>query len=343
MDDKLKVGDITASFADVVKIIETSRDAAFRKVNEELIHMYWRVGEYLSDVMKDSKYGDGYIQNLADFFADNYPEIKGFNRRGLYRMKQFYELYEGTEIVSTLLTQLGWSSHLKLMSACKTIEERRFYMELSINERYSFRELERQLDSGYYERYMLSAAAPQAVLSETHKRTRNVFRDNYVLEFLYVEEPFEEKDLRKSIVRNLKNFILEIGKDFTFVGEEYRIQVGNHDYYLDLLFYQRELSCLVAFELKIGEFQAEYIGKMGLYLEALDRDIKKQNENPSVGVILCASKDDEVVEYALSRSLSPAMVSEYTLKLIDKRLLQRKLKEYIELSETDAGEDCPDN
>ena len=159
MDDKLKTGDNAASFAVVVKIIETSRDAAFRKVNEELIHMYWRVGEYLSEAMKDSKYGDGYIQSLADFFAENYPEIKGFNRRGLYRMRQFYELYAGTEIVSTLLTQLSWSIHLKLMSACKTLEERRFYMELAINERYSFRELERQLDSGYYERYMLSAAA----------------------------------------------------------------------------------------------------------------------------------------------------------------------------------------
>jgi len=336
-NQSFNAGDIAASFTDVIKIIETSRDAAFRKVNEELIHMYWRVGEYLSEAMKDSKYGDGYIQNLADFFADNYPEIKGFNSRGLYRMRQFYEIYSGTEIVSSLMTQLSWTSHLKLMSACKTTEERRFYIDLAIKERYSVRELERQIDSGYYERYRLSTAAPPAVLAETYEKTRNVFRDNYVLEFLDVEEPIDEKDLRKSIVRNLKNFILEIGKDFTFVGEEYRIQVGKHDYYLDLLFYQRELSCLVAFELKIGEFQAEYIGKMGLYLEALDRDIKKQNENPSVGVILCASKDDEVVEYALSRSLSPAMVSEYTLKLIDKRLLQRKLKEYIELSETSVS------
>ena len=223
---------------------------------------------------------------------------------------------------------------MKLMSSCKTIEERRFYMELAIKERYSVRELDRQVDSGYYERYMLSAATTPSIV-ETHKKTRNVFRDNYVLEFLDVEEPIAEEDLQKSIVRNLKNFILEIGKDFTFVGEEYRIQVGKHDYYLDLLFYHRGLSCLVAFELKIGEFQAEFIGKMGLYLEALDREIKKQNENPSVGVILCASKDDEVVEYALSRSLSPTMISEYTLKLIDKQLLQKKLKEYIELSETD--------
>lgn len=143
-----------------------------------------------------------------------------------------------------------------------------------------------------------------------------------------------EYDLQKSIIRNLKDFILEIGKDFTFIGEEYRVQVGNHDYYVDLLFYHRGLSCLVAFELKIAEFKAEYVGKINLYLEALDREVKKQNENPSVGVILCASKDDEVVEFALSRILSPTMVSEYNLKLIDKPLLQKKLKEYIELADT---------
>ena len=147
-------------------------------------------------------------------------------------------------------------------------------------------------------------------------------------------EKVSEKDLQKSILNNLKSFILEIGKDFTFIGEEYRVQVGNHDYYIDLLFYHRGLSCLVAFELKIGEFKPEYIGKVNFYLEALDREVKKENENPSVGVILCASKDDEVVEYALSRSLSPTMVSEYTLKLIDKKLLQEKLKEYISLTET---------
>lgn len=328
---------IADSFCDVVKIVEASRESAFRKVNEELIQMYWRIGEYLSAAMKDSSYGDGYVQSLADYFAANYPELKGFNRRGFYRMKKFYETYAKTEIVTTLLSQLGWSSHLKLMSACKTTEERRFYMELAIRERYSVRELVRQIDSGYYERFMLSSSAP-AALPERRDKTRSIFRDNYVLEFLDVEEPFAEKDLRKSIVRHLKDFVLEIGKDFTFVGEEYRVQVGNHDYYIDLLFYHRELSCLVAFELKIGEFQAEYIGKMGLYLEALDREIKKENENPSVGVILCASKDDEVVEFALSRSLSPTMVSEYTLKLIDKRLLQQKLKEYVELSESGGSE-----
>lgn len=198
--------------------------------------------------------------------------------------------------------------------------------------KYSARELARQIDSGYYERYMLSQRPLTHAIDESKQATGNIFLDNYVLDFLNLPAEVSEHDLQKSIIKNLKDFILEIGKDFTFIGEEYRVQVGNHDYYIDLLFYHRGLSCLVAFELKIGEFKPEYVGKINLYLEALDREVKKENENLSVGVILCASKDDEVVEFALSRSLSPTMVSEYNLKLIDKKLLQRKLKEYIELA-----------
>lgn len=269
---------------------------------------------------------------LLIFFAKNYPDLKGFTRRGLYRMKQFYEIYRDDEKVTTLLTQLSWTNHLKIMSGSKKPDERRFYIELAIKEKYSKRELERQIDSGYYERYMLSNGKNTPALQKAKYETHNLFLDSYVLEFLDTPKLGNEKDFQKSILENLKNFILEIGKDFTFIGNEYRVQVGNHDYYIDLLFYHRGLSCLVAFELKIGEFKPEYIGKMNLYLEALDREVKKETENPSVGVILCASKDDEVVEFALSRSLSPTMVSEYTLKLIDKNLLQRKLKEYTEIA-----------
>ena len=221
------------------------------------------------------------------------------------------------------------------MSASKSQEERRFYIELAVKERYSKRDLERQMDSGYYERFMLSNGNMLPVIQKAKQEIHNLFLDKYVLEFLDAPKGGSEKDFQKSILENLKNFVLEIGKDFSFIGNEYRVQVGNHDYYIDLLFYHRGLSCLVAFELKIGEFKPEYIGKMNLYLEALDREVKKQTENPSVGVILCASKDDEVVEFALSRSLSPTMVSEYTLKLIDKNLLQKKLKEYTEIAEED--------
>ena len=186
---------------------------------------------------------------------------------------------------------------------------------------------------------MLSQKPLTAAIDASKHATGNIFLDNYVLDFLDVPDTVSEHDLQNSIIRNLKDFILEIGKDFTFIGGEYRVQVGNHDYYIDLLFYHRGLSCLVTFELKIGEFKPEYVGKINLYLEALNREVKKENENPSVGVILCASKDDEVVEFALSRSLSPTMVSEYNLKLIDKKLLQEKLKEYIELAETSRDEE----
>lgn len=233
--------------------------------------------------------------------------------------------------MSPLVTQLSWTNHLKIMSACKTMDERIFYMNMCIKERLTKRELERRIDSGYFERYMLSQKPLSPAIEKAKKATGNIFLDNYVLDFLDVPDSVSEQDLQKSIIRNLKGFILEIGKDFTFIGEEYRVQVGNHDYYIDLLFYHRGLSCLVAFELKIGEFKPEYVGKTNVYLEALDREVKKENENPSVGVILCANKDDEVVEFALSRSLSPTMVSEYNLKLIDKELLQRKLKEYAAL------------
>lgn len=320
-------------FSEIVNIIESARERAYRKVNEELILMYRDIGAYISEQSKNAEYGDAFVQNLADFFSENYPDLKGFTRRGLYRMKQFYELYKDEEKVSPLVTQLSWTNHLTIMSACKTMEERIFYMTLCVRERYSKRELIRQIDSGYYERYMLSQKTVAPAIIEVKKATNNIFLDNYVLDFLDVPESVSEHDLQKSIIRNLKDFILEIGKDFTFIGEEYRVQVGNHDYYIDLLFYHRGLSCLVAFELKIGEFKPEYVGKINLYLEALDREVKKENENPSVGIILCAAKDDEVVEFALSRSLSPTMVSEYTLKLIDKRLLQKKLKEYIELAQ----------
>lgn len=324
------------SFEEIVKIIENAKDRAYRKVNEELILMYQDVGKYISEKSKEASYGSGFVDNIAEFFSANYPDLKGFNRRGLYRMKQFYELYKDDEKVSPLVTQLSWTNHLKIMSGSKSQDERRFYIELAVKERYSKRELERQMDSGYYERYMFSNGEKLPAIQRAKQETHNLFMDSYVLEFLDVPKVGSEREFQKSILENLKNFILEIGKDFSFIGNEYRVQVGNHDYYIDLLFYHRGLSCLVAFELKIGEFKPEYIGKMNLYLESLDREVKKETENPSVGVILCASKDDEVVEFALSRSLSPTMVSEYTLKLIDKSLLQRKLKEYTEIAEEET-------
>lgn len=330
-DFTLKVG----QFDEIVSIIDHARARALNAVNAELIHMYWNVGEYLSTLCVNSSFGDKVIDEVAAFIAQKSPGVKGFNRRGLYRMKQFYETYQNDEFVTALLTQISWTNHLQIMSGSKSREERHFYMQLCAKERYSSRELARQIDSAYFERYMLSSKklTPESV----PQSARSSILDTYVLEFLDLPSQYSERNLRKAIIENLKQFILEFGKDFTLIGDEYRVQVGNQDFYIDLLFYHRALSCLVPVELKIGKFKPEHIGQINFYLEALDRDVKKPNENPSVGVILCAGKDDAVVEYALSRSMSPTLVSDYTLCLPDKKLLQNKLRELTELA-LESGE-----
>ena len=321
--------ELDKTFSEVAIIIETSRENAYRKVNEELILMYWKIGKFLSEQSQDAGYGDGYISSLADYIQKRFPGISGFNRRGLYRMKQFYETYSGNEKVSPLVTQLSWTNHLIIMSGSKSDEEREFYMTLAIKERYSKRQLERQMNTGYFERFMLS----KGKLAHEHLRTRhNPFLDCYVVDFLDLPKSFQETELRKAIVSGMHNFILELGRDFTFIGEEYPIQVGRETFKIDLLFFHRSLHCLVAVELKVGKFKPEYISKMDFYLEGLDRQVRKPEENPSVGLLLCASKDEETVEYAMSRTLSPMMVAQYQLQLPNKNLLRKKLQQLNSLA-----------
>ena len=323
------MGNDLMSAAGLIHIIEESRQNALKKVNEELIKMYWKVGEFLSRGMENASYGDAYIDEISREIQETFPGIKGFNRRGLYRMKKFYETYKDNDIVTPLVTQISWTNHLLIMSGCKTDEEREFYIRLCIKENYSKRQLERQLDSGYYERYILSK---ETLLPESVKKLgENPFLDSYVMEFLDLPNEFHENDLRKALIRNMKDFILELGKDFTFVDEEYKVQVGGDDFRIDLLFYHRGLQCLVAIELKIGKFKPEYISKLDFYLEALDRQVKKENENPSVGLLLCAAKNDEVVEYAMSRTMSPMLVSQYQLQLPDKAVLEKKLQQLVNI------------
>lgn len=330
------MNDLEINFSEIINMIETRRQNAYKKVNEELISLYWDFGKYISEKVNDSNWGDKIVDKLVEFMKREYPTMRGFTRAGIYRMKQFYETYKDNEFVSTALRQISWSNNVKILSSTKSIEEKEFYIKMCIKNNYTARELDRQISSGYFYRYMLSdgkanQSLSKAVGEEDYPNTRIL--DTYSLEFLDLPNQYSERDLKKSIISNMKDFILEIGKDFTYIGEEYRVQVGNADFYIDLLFYNRALSCLVAFELKTDDFKPEYISKMDFYLEALDRQEKKKNENPSVGVILCASKNEQVVEYAMSRSMSPTMVSQYTLNLIDKKLLEDKLKEITNIVE----------
>jgi len=216
------------------------------------------------------------------------------------------------------------------MSKTRNLEEKVFYLLLSIKEKYTLRELRRQLDTGLYERQKLST---QQLPGKHHPEADSipkVFRDKYIFEFLDLPEPHTEIDLKKGLVKRLKQFILEIGKDFTFIGEEYRLQVGKQDFYLDLLFYHRELQCLVVFELKTTGFQPEFLGKLNFYLEVVDTEIKKGHEKPSIGVLLCTANDKDIVRFAMSRNISPALVAEYETRLIDKNLLQQMLQEWMD-------------
>ena len=317
-------------FNEIVTIIDKARARAFRAVNAELINMYWEIGAYVSQCVKNSDWGKSIVSDFAAFLQSHYPAVKGFSVQNIWRMKQFYETYCDNEKLSPLVREVSWSNNLLIMSGCKTNEAQEFYLRLCITNHYSKRELDRQINSMLFERTMLSDKKYKDLIVQNEGLA--ALRDAYVFEFLGLQEPYKEKDLRKSIVTNLRDFILEFGKDFSFVGEEYRIQVGNTDFFIDLLFYNRALTCLVAIELKVDKFRPEHMGQLNFYLEALDRDIKKPNENPSVGLILCTSKDDTVVEYALSRTMSPTMVADYTLHLPDKRLLENKLRELTELA-----------
>ena len=320
-------------FVQIIAMIREARQKAFHAVNTALIDLYWQIGGYLSNKVKEDGWGQAVVRNLAVYVQKTEADSRGFSAQNLWRMKQFYETYAGDEKLSALLRELPWTHNLLILSKGESNEEREFYLRLAIRERYSSRELERQIDGAFFERSVVSPPKVSAVLTQIHPAADQVFKDTYLLDFLNLPESHAESDLQKGLVSNLKEFVLELGRDFSFIGEEFQVQVGNKDFYIDLLFFHRGLSCLVAFELKIDDFKPEYLGKLSFYLEALDRDVRKEHEKPSVGILLCKSKDDEVVEYALSRTLSPALVSEYQTRLPDKQMLCQKLHEFYALQQ----------
>ncbi len=319
-------------FSEVLQHIQQSRQNVFAHINTALIELYWHIGKIISHKVQTQAWGKGVVSELARYIAQSDPSIKGFSDKNLWRMKQFYETYQADEKLATLARELPWTHNTIIFSRCKTREEREYYLDLMVTDKLTKRELERQIDASHFERSMISAIL-SPVARELHPSIGNTFKDNYVLEFLGLPPVHSENRLQKALVQHMKQFILELGKDFIFMGEEYRLQVGNQDFLIDLLFYHRGLSALVAFELKIGKFMPEYIGQINFYLEALDRDVKKPHENPSIGVLLCRDKDDEVVEYALSRNLSPTLIAQYQLQLPDKKLIQAKLHELYDYEE----------
>lgn len=316
-----------ADFEEIAALITAARLRAVQSVNTTLIDLYWQVGQTISRKIEQAQWGDGVVAQLAEHLARTQPGLRGFTWRNLFRMRQFYEAYRNDQIVSPLVRLLPWTHNLIILNQSQRPEEREFYLRQAIQEKWSSRELERQFKTALFERTVLSPAKLSAVLTQLQPDALSVFKDNYLVEFLDLPQGHLEADLHQGLLQQLKQFLVELGRDFCFVGSEYPLQVGGRDFALDLLFFHRGLNCLVAIELKVGRFEPEYLGKLGFYLEALDRDVKKPHEQAAIGVLLCASKDEEVVEYALSRSLSPALIAAYQTQLPDKALLQAKLHE----------------
>lgn len=325
---------LDASFAEVVSLIEQARQRAYQAVNTELVGLYWRIGEYISGKLAAAEWGEGVVESLARHLGRTVPGQRGLSAQNLWRMRQLYETYQGDAKLWPLVRALPWTHNLIILGQSKRPEEREFYLRMAVQQRWSKRELERQFRLAAFETAVLAPPKLSPAVREIHGDVAaDAFKDSYALEFLGLPAGHTEADLHRGLLARLRDFLIELGRDFCFVGSEFPLQVGGRDFALDLLFFHRGLNCLVAIELKVDRFEPEHLGKLNFYLEALDRDVKKPHENPAIGLLLCAGKDSEVVEYALSRTLSPALVAQYQTQLPDKRLLAAKLQEFYALND----------
>lgn len=317
-----------AEFSEVLGIIQAGRAKAYKAVNVALIDTYWAVGAYLSQKVANSNWGKAIVKKLAGWLLSQAPDLRGFSASNLWRMKQFYEVYAVNPKLAPLVRVLPWTHNLLILGQSKSPEEREYYLKSAAKARWSKRELAHQIETSAFERMALASKKLAPAVRVLPQDATGVFKDSYLLDFLSLPERHNEAELQAGLLYNLRRFLMELGDGFAFVGEKVRVQVGKQDFELDLLFYHRDLQCLVAFELKTGRFEPEHLGKLSFYLEALDRDRKRPHENPSIGVLLCRTKDDEVVEYAMSRHISPALVAQYETQLIPKTVLQQKLREW---------------
>jgi len=345
-------------FGEVVDIILQHKSRASKVVNEELLLTAWHVGGYVSAKLKSEEWGSKVVTQLSEYIRSQRPDIKGYSRRSIYNMVMFYEEYSSetfastvekylnSEFVQSLPAQLvqhkngpmpkilgltTFTNHIEILCRCKSNEERLFYILYANKEHLVSRELQRCISNQTYSTLLSSKNNMSKGMLETYPNAPIMFKDTLFVDFLNLPKKHSEGKLKKGLVENMKQFILELGKDFISMDQEYRLQVGSSTYKADLLFYHRGLQALVAVELKKTKFHPRDLGQLEFYLEALDRDVKRSNENPSIGIILCPEADRVVVEYAMSRSMSPTMIAEYKRILIPQERLQQQLDEFCNL------------
>ncbi len=295
-------------------MVVSARKRAYQKVNQEMIKMYYQIGELLSEKPED------FVSELNKFFEDNHPELKNLD---LKNMKRFYKLYKDSAIVEKALVNLSWTINLTIMNECKTMDERIFYVDMCLEEELTSDELIKRIKEDTYKKYMDSKKKTEPNFDEIMKIVDEVLSDGCMLEYINKQAQEVEDDIKESILDDLLEFVLKNNKNTTLIRENYETDVDN---FIDILFQNQELSCLVALDLKIGKYKQEYIKNMLDNLEYLDNYFDKSN--PSVGIIICMDEDDEIIEYLYNRKLSPSSFVKYDSRLIDKELLKKKLKEY---------------
>lgn len=373
MTNNLHTTNLNADFANVLGIIQDYRSKAVQTINHASVMTAWYVGAYVSDKIKNAQWGSKVVQQLAEYIHTQDPTLKGWSKVTIYRMVKLYDTYssqqfvsyidklpknilansqqivspkmtqlESTKIVSVEMTQIpnllfrtGWTNHQIILQRCSMIEQYIFYILYAEYEHLKNKELERAIKADIYSRMLSDKKWQSEMLKTTYPQTQLLLKDKAILEFLGLPKQYKETRLRKGIVEHMREFIVELGKDFLFVDEEHALEVGGKTYCCDLLFFHRALQCLVAIELKTTEFDPRDLGQLEFYLEALDQTERRSNENPSIGILMCKDANSEVVRYALNRSMSPTMVAMYEEHLKVGSVLQRSLEEFTDFLSKD--------
>jgi len=303
---------------------------ALKSVNSELIRLYWEIGQAIVDKQGQHGWGKSVVENLAGELQKEFPGVKGFSVQNLWYMRQFYSEYQGKEKLQPLVGEISWSKHLVIISKCKDDQEREFYIKMTKKYGWSKSVLTHQVDGKSYERFLMNQTNFDKSLAEKYKhQAKLAVKDSYSFDFLEMSEDYSEREMELGLIKNIRKFLLEMGGDFSFIGNQYRLEVGGDEFYIDLLLYHRQLQSLIAIELKTSFFKPEHAGQMQFYLTALDETVKAKHENPSIGIIICREKNRTVVEYALKQSQTPIGVANYTIS----EELPEYMKDFLPTSE----------
>ena len=303
------------SFRDeITKRIRSAQYEALKAVNKEMIALYWEIGRRITEQQKSLGWGKSVVENLSKDIQKEFPGIQGFSARNMWDMTRFYSEYQSNEILQPLVAEISWSKHIVILTKCKEAQQRQFYILATKKYGWTKDVLIHKIELKTYENFLLGQSNFDTTLTESIRNQAVLaVKDEYTLDFIGLGERYSEYELEQAVVKNIRSFLMEFGTDFSFIGNQYRLEVDGREFFIDLLLYNRRLQAMIAVELKIGEFKPEYKGKMEFYLNVLNETVKLPHENPAIGIIICKSKSRTIVEYALKNSTMPIGVATYNL------------------------------